>query len=401
MSSRKILIAVIVVLFIVILAALYFLFFGSKGISTVNNQTGQAGTLPNTGTQTIPSASAGNSSSTTLAQSFGVVVNQPVLDYFVNSANTVTAVTPNGQVIQVANGQITIISTSTIQNILASSFSYDGEKVFVSYGTPANPQTNVFDLTKQTWTSLPAGLQSPTWSPSDYRIAYYTSGAQGTELFAMVDASKAQPSPVPLVTLHAQDLAIAWPAKNQVVIYTKPSAYVAGSAWSYNPQTAALSPVAIEIPGLNLLWGDNSALEFSSGPNGLGGSLALTDTSGNVLQQLKIATLPSKCLFTASLVNSTSASSTATAATASSTPYLYCGVPRDQSTFSISHLPDDYNQMALFTSDDIYQINLQTGAIATAYNDPSQNLDVSDMKFFNGTLFFINRYDEKLYGIQL
>ena len=64
-----------------------------------------------------------------------------------------------------------------------------------------------------------------------------------------------------------------------------------------------------------------------------------------------------------------------------STPYLYCGVPRDSETLSISHLPDDYDQMALFTSDDIYQVNLQSGAIDTVFNDQSQNFDVSDVNF--------------------
>ena len=68
---------------------------------------------------------------------------------------------------------------------------------------------------------------------------------------------------------------------------------------------------------------------------------------------------------------------------------------------SISHLPDDYNQMSLFTSDDIYRINLQSGAIDTTFKDPTQNMDISDVKLFNQTLFFVNRYDQKLYGVQL
>lgn len=391
MSSRNILITVIIVLLVVVGVGLYFLFFGAKGISTTSGgtQTGQTGTLPNAGTQTNPVTTTGNSASSTLARSFGVLANVPVLDYFVDAANTVTAIEPNGVVVQVANGNMTTISASTTQNILSASFSYDGQKILMNFGDgSANPQTSVFIVAKQMWTQLPAGLQSPAWSPTDYRIAYYAVGAQGAEAFATIDTSKTKPVPVPLFTLHAQDLAVAWPGKNQIIAFTKPSAYVAGSAWSYNPQTAKLTSVAYEIPGLAMLWSGSGTLEFSSGGDALGGSLALTDSSGNVLQQLKFVTLPSKCLFVAATASSTA-------------PYLYCGVPRDQSTFSISHLPDDYNQMALFTSDDIYRINLQTGAIDTVYNDQSQNLDVSDMKFFNGTLFFINRYDEKLYGIGL
>jgi hypothetical protein len=103
-------------------------------------------------------------------------------------------------------------------------------------------------------------------------------------------------------------------------------------------------------------------------------------------------------------VTSTAATSTAktsakTAAT--STPYLalYCGTPRSSSGFSSAHLPDDYNTMELFTSDDIYKINTATGAEQVLWSDATQNMDVSDVKFFNNALFFINRYDQKLYGL--
>lgn len=55
--------------------------------------------------------------------------------------------------------------------------------------------------------------------------------------------------------------------------------------------------------------------------------------------------------------------------------------------------------MSLFTSDDIYKINLATNAVNPIWSDQTQNMDVSNMKIFNGTLFFVNRYDQKLYGL--
>ena len=55
--------------------------------------------------------------------------------------------------------------------------------------------------------------------------------------------------------------------------------------------------------------------------------------------------------------------------------------------------------MALFTSDDIYKINTATGAVQCSGTIATQNMDVSDVKFFNNALFFVNRYDQKLYGL--
>jgi hypothetical protein len=407
MSSRKILIIAIVVLFIIVVVGLYFLFFAPSGMpSGTVTQTGQAGTLPSTPNQNIGGGLPGTSPSSTtpanpaLEKNFGVIAQMPVLDYFVNAANTVTVIERDGEIAQVANGQVNTISSITIQNILNAHFSYDGAKILTSFGDPVNPQVSVFDVTKKAWTPLAIGLQSATWSPSDYRVAYYTANAaRGTETIAAVDASKVKPTPVAITTVYAQDLALAWPTKNQIVLSTKPSAYLAGSAWIYDLQKTTLTPVAAEVPGLATLWSGAgfpsatpTALMFSSSRSDLGGSLSLTNITGNIIQTLKFATLPSKCLF---------ASTPASAPTATSTPYLYCGIPRDQNTFSISHLPDDYDQMALLTSDDIYRVNIQSGAIDTIFNDQTQNLDISDVKFFNNTLFFVNRYDQKLYGVQL
>ncbi len=416
MNSRNILIIAIVALLVIVVIGLSFLFFAPKGTPTTGTTTGQTGVLPNAGNQSNPGGATGSSSSSantagaTIATSFGVISQEPVLDYFVDAANTVTAIKPDGTIVQITAGQTNTISSITIQNILSASFSYDGAKILVSFGNTSNPQVSVFDVIKKAWTPLAAGLLFPVWSPSDYRIAYYTANpAQGTETFATVDSSKAKPAPVAITTLHAQDLAIAWPSKNQLVFYTKPSAYTAGSAWVYNLQKATLTPVATEVPGLTTLWSGSAftssspmGLSFSTNQSGSGGSLSLIDLAGNTIQQLKLSTVPSKCFFASATSTVAVVQSTSTRpVSATSTPYLFCGVPRDQNTFLISHLPDDYNQMALFTSDDIYRINLQNGALDIVFNDPSQNLDLSDIKFFNSTLFFINRYDQKLYGVRL
>lgn len=411
MKPRTILSIIVVVLLLIVAVGLYFLFFGGKA-TIAPGQTGQTGSLPDAGNQSNPGSTANSTAtSSVLAENFGVISDQPTLDYFVNASNVVTAVEPDGEIIQVANGQVNSISSLVMQNILSASFSADGEKVLVSFGDQSNPQASVFDIAKKIWTPLPVGLHSPVWSPtpSDYRIAYYSAATPGLEAFATIDASKINPAPVSILTLHVQDTDIAWPAKNQIVLSPKPSAYVATSAWSYNLATATLTPIAVETPGLAMLWSSAATgapgatptgLVFSSGAYSLGGSLALADLSGNLVQQLKFVTLPSKCTFAAQ-ASTLPASASSTAAAVTSTPYLFCGVPRDQSTLSTSHLPDDYDQMALFTSDDIYRINLQSGAIDTVWNDQTQNLDISDVKFFNGTLFFINRYDQKLYAIQL
>jgi hypothetical protein len=74
-------------------------------------------------------------------------------------------------------------------------------------------------------------------------------------------------------------------------------------------------------------------------------------------------------------------------------------VPRNQNVLAASPLPDLYDQKGLFTSDNIYRINISSGNIDTLFNDQNQNIDVSKIKIFNNNLYFINRLDQKLYSL--
>ncbi len=372
---------------------------GSGGNGTTTTGSGSSGTTGPGGT----SASAG-----TGVQAFGMLSNDPVLDYFVGAGNTITAIEPTGEIVSIAGGQSTTINSSTINDIISASFSYDGRKILVSFGDPANPQSSVFDIISETWTALPQGLQSPRWSSSSYQIAYFSTTAGGKLALSILNAANLKTAPSTLLTLAASDLDLQWVSKNQFVLSDKPTSYDNGSIWLFNAQTNALSALVYEAPGLEGLWSNNTStpygLVFFDGPAGQSPTLQLQALYGNApTQALSLLTLPSKCLFNTEPTPSSTAlaaTSTATKAAGSSTYLaLYCGIPRTSSGFSSARLPDDYETMALFTSDDIYKINTATGDTQVLWSDQTQNMDVSDMKLFNGTLFFINRYDQKLYGL--
>jgi hypothetical protein len=190
--KRTILIIGIILLLVIVAVGVYFLFSSPKSTVAVP---GQTTSLPTTG-------SSGGSASTS---SVTMVFNQATLDYFVNASGTVTVIEPSGEIIQIVGGETVVLNSLAIQNIISASFSYNGEKILVNFGDPSNPQTSVFDISSKAWTPMNSGLYSPVWSPADYRIAYYTVNADaGTESFATVDASKPNPAPVGILTLHAQ-----------------------------------------------------------------------------------------------------------------------------------------------------------------------------------------------------
>jgi hypothetical protein len=433
-----IIIAIVVVAAVAIGVLLYVKGGSSNGANgTTGGTSTTGGLLPPAGTQGSTNNNSGgsgspislpsNGSSTAGAQgnamSFGVLSSNPVAAYYVNAQNVVIAIQPDGQVFTVTDGQSSVVNSSTVSGIISASFSYNGMKALVNYGDPNAPQTEIYDVAANAWTPLAPGMLSPRWSPSDYRIAYLATTKSGGLALQTMDATGAasiKKGAATLLSLSATDLSLQWPAKGYLLLSDRPTSQNAGSIWEFNVAAGTLTALSYETPGAESMWSNDTTTPYGlvfydSGPANRTSNLELQPLFGNApAATMSFLTLPSKCTFNGERMpiaapspdgqSSSTASSTPSAPAKNaptSTPYLalYCGVPRDSNAFSSANLPDDYNTMSLFTSDDIFKIDTATGGIVTLWSDKTQNMDISDAKVFNGTLFFVNRYDQKLYGL--
>jgi hypothetical protein len=422
--KRSLLIIIAIIAVIVIVGVIYWFFL--RNLLAAPGQEGSTGSLPQTGTGIV--GGGGNSGSggalpsggnpaggiPTATTRFGVVSNEPIFAYFVDAQNNVIAVEPDGKIAYITNGQTTFLSSSQIENLLSADFSYDGTKILVNFGDPNSPQTSIFNLATKSWSPLAAGIISPIWSPSDYRIAYLTANAAGVKSLATFDVSKNTAKPTTLLSLNAQDLSLSWPQKNTITLSDKPSAFAQGFIWLFDIQKKTLARPIADNFGLETLWSNTTSsvgIIFSSGAGKFGGTLSImNDVSTNQTKNIVFLTLPSKCAFhyEAAVTSSVSMATTATSAstTASTTtlsiipPYLalYCAVPNDPATLTRARLPDDYNQETLFTVDNFYKVHTNTGDMESFFL-PTVPLDATNLKMFNNILFFVNRYDQKLYAI--
>ncbi|MDE2020885.1 MAG: hypothetical protein KGJ13_11165, partial [Patescibacteria group bacterium] len=357
-------------------------------------QLGQTGTLPSTagvgGTPGQGTSGAAQTGATPGGQnlpaktlsSLILFSNEPTLDYFIDGHGNGTIIEPDGEIATIANKNADVVSSLKIQKIIGAGFSYDGTELLVNFGDANNPQTSVFDVRTKSWTPLPVGMISPRWSPFDYRIAYLQNNADGTKTLTTLDASKTKNNSTAIITLHIQDISLRWLSKNKMLLYDAPSIYTFGSVWALDLQKKSINPVITEQRGLEAAWSNATAtmgITLTGNTSQYGGQLQLVDGSGNKTERLGFLTFPQKCLFNQfpDLATSSTTLAAATATTATSTKMpsstvsaaaipstasssylaLYCGVPRNQNALSYGKLPDDYNQMALFTSDDIYRIN--------------------------------------------
>jgi hypothetical protein len=404
------------------------IYFLTRTGNQPETQTGQTGSLPSTSESgaasnqgangSLPNGtSANNQNSSVTVKALAIVSDEPALNYFVNGDGSATIIEPDGEIAAVTNNNADIISSSKIQNIISTGFSYDGGEALINFGDLNNPQTSAFDVKAKAWTPLPVGMTSPQWSPTDYRIAYLKNNIDGTKTLTTIDISKTKNNITTVISLHIQDLSLLWLSKNKIMFYESPSVYTTGSVWALDLQKKSLVPVVAEQRGMEAAWSNTTTtmgIIFTGDVSQYGGQLQLVNGSGTEMEQFKFLTLPPKCVFNLfavpgasstiqTVATTTASSSTTTATSTASSSYLalYCGVPRDQNALSDTKLPDGYEQMALFTSDNIYRINTSNGDVNTLFNDQNQNMDVSQIKIFNNSLFFINRYDQKLYSLGL
>lgn len=361
-------------------------------------------------------------SSTTQTQQVGavngsklnIVSQNQALDYFVDKGSNAFIFQPDGQVIRMSGGKAATLSNGSLANVMDASFSSDGKRIAArASDSLSGNKIHIFDVEKKIWSLFASAAQSPSWSPDSHKIAYLSS-AGGTNTVYIADADDSRAKLIEVAKIRGEDITISWPVPSTIFLGDKPNSAWSSSLWSLNVSKKTLSSVLIDSPGLETSWSSSATqimgLAFSSNANGNGGKLQLINQDGKKLQTFDFITFPSKCAFydkpipqdstKPSSVTSTS-SKTAAPAVPKSFLTLVCAIPRDGDALNNSALPDAYLKKAIFTSDDFFEINVSTGEFKSVFSDSSKNLDADDVKIFNQSAFFINRYDKKVYSISL
>lgn len=333
-------------------------------------------------------------------QKFGVITQTAVRDFFVDAQNNVFYIQPDGQVIRILNGKPGALSSAIITNLGRAAFSFDGRKITVALGGHDNAQLTVFDVPTKTWQPLSGVIQNPVWSPNDHRIAYFAPSGNRSAL-TLLELGTPKAKPQSLLALHGEDLVLQWAESNTILVADRPSAFAPGSLWSFNTRSRTLTSLIEDEVGATSIWnkeGDQGVVFLGNRRTNLGGRLELVDKNGATLRQFALLTLPSKCAFYKGPAIG-AAKSTSTKTTLVS--FLLCAVPRRPQSLVGSPMPDAYLKKSVYTSDDFVKINLADGTVQEIFTDPAYTLDAENLRVFNKKLFFVNRYDERLYAISL
>ncbi len=225
---------------------------------------------------------------------------------------------------------------------------------------------------------LPLGTGAATWGTTNKEVIYLSDKKFNSRtpagLYRFTLATKRSTFIGPL---DITDVTLNLISADELVVQQKSSAGVSSEMFVYNLKKKTLMQYGASGTGLSVRWAPSGAKAIinSFAPNS-----NLSYLSQGKTITLSAQTMPEKCTFF--------------------TTSLLCGVPKTPLNNSNWALPDDYYLGKLLTDDTLFQINPETNLTTSIYA-PVESIDMFKPLYDAGTLYFINRHDNKLYSLAL
>lgn len=340
--------------------------------------------------------------------SLSLVVKEPSLAFTVLEDGSVLSFSTVGSLTQTrGNGTETILTTNT-PDIFSASFSADHKYLLISYGDKRSVQHSVLNIQKSSWQPLPPEISEPTWSPSGARLAYLiTTPSSGG--IAIVDVEKPSVKPQLIANVSLEEVYLLWPNEERIVFGDKPNSAALGSVWDINIKTKEVRSLSKNVFGSTSIWNKSVryGLIFKGEKSRRGGGLSLKDSSSNFSRDFGFFSLPSKCVFEErsrreplEITSSTKKGSATSTLVVNN--YILCGSPKNADAFYREPLPDSYLDRSMFSVDEILEVGIETGIVSVLYSPATEDLvDITKPTISGDGLYFINRFDNKVYSFAL
>lgn len=316
---------------------------------------------------------------TATEQRLKIISDQPAFDYLINNGATSSQIfyfNQDGQIFKIkADGNEETISERIIENIQKIEADKDGKKVIVKFGERNNPLFEIFDLEKNVWQQI-KNASAAAFSPDGKQVAYF----DGVDLIVknLLDPKQKTQK---ILSLNQKDFDLKWIASDRVLLLPHPSFLISGDIWEINLKTKALKIFA-SARGLTVNFSKDNALGLKFGVNERGeNALQLIGNSGAIMANLNFSILPGKCSINLAKI--------------------YCAAPQNYNTIKEPTLPDDYLKRAAYSDDFIYELDIEKNAFLPVFEESKQPIDAVNLELLGSQLFFINRYDNRLYRLEL
>lgn len=312
----------------------------------------------------------------TAAQPIKLFSRQTIFDYWINTkTNAAYLVAPDGKITRTfGDDREEMVSAQPLPNLHRIIPAPDGTRALAHFGYPANDIFAIFDTETKSWERLPAGTVMASFDPAGTRIAYIrrANGTSVLYLFSLQDKKISE-----VMTLSVSDGTLAWNSAQEIAVLPLPGARFNANALFVN---LANKTVRTKDAGVMLEQGPSSMGLRLMPSNGAPAELRFVRNAEGFEQPLPFLTLPSKCVFFAAEA-------------------IFCAVPLEFPNRAV--LPDDYLKEKFFTQDSLIKYTIATGNMKTMLDSTLATIDAEHLNIRGKQMLFKNRYDEKLYAVEL
>jgi len=312
--------------------------------------------------------------SQTVTQKLSILINSPVFEYWLSSKdNSLYFANLEGQIIRInSDNTRQLVSSQTLNNLHSIMPSLDGSLAIAEFNYPRLPNLSIFFASSTSWQPLPAGAISAAISPDSKKIAY-------TDETTLKSIDLTTQKTAEIQKMSQVGLKIDWLKDNELLFSEDPSVENNGRMYSFNLTNKTFKTLIGGEFGLAIKWAKDGHLGIKINSDQRVPKLSLIDEFGSPIANFTFLSVPEKCLIDAQKI--------------------YCGVPKN--TRSGMVLPDDFYSKKYYFIDDIFELDLPTGAITKLFDGNEIAIDATNLKIKDNSLLFINRYDNKVYSLKL
>jgi|GEM_PF-813783 len=310
----------------------------------------------------------------TITQKLSVYINSPVFEYWLSTKdNSVYFANLDGQIIKInSDGTRRLVSSQPLNNLHEIKPSIDGSLAIAEFNYPALPNLSIFSASSTSWQPLPSGAVSAAISPDSKKIIY-------TDQTTIKSLDLITQKTTEIQKISQIGLNLNWFKNGEIILNSETSIASRGYLYALNTTNKTIKTLIDGEYGLSINWSKDGALGVKLSSIERVPKLGLIDGSAKLIANFTFITVPEKCL-----IESTK---------------IYCGVPKNIKTGIV--LPDDYYKKKEYFIDDIYELDLPSGAITKLFDGDEVAIDASNLKIKDNALLFINRYDSKVYSLNL
>lgn len=308
-----------------------------------------------------------------------------VFDYWGSPRdNEVYYLTLDGKVLNAKKGPDPDVSTQAIAALNFIEISPDSKKILVGFGDPKSPEWGIFDVLDKVWRPLALQATYATWGENSNELI----GILHNRNLSRINLSKAllgetvDAYETLVKNFQLRDVVFTHLPPDTLVIREKPASFHASRIWQLDLDTLELGLLATPERGVITKWVKDTNVVFKFSPPSQ--FFILNRDLANIIPVFFMS-LPSKC--------------------GADNSHVYCFAPQEfPPELTDIRIPDDYLQKRFYTIDDFYVVERVTGKInhiLRSHTNDVSAIDAEKLRIIDGVVYFINRYDQGLYQLEL